>query len=77
MITNPDALFTRRQTAEALTNEGYPTAETTLATKAVRGGGPKFQKYGARPLYRWRDALEWARSRLSKPVASTSELDAA
>ena len=54
MITNPDALLTRRQTAKALTDEGYPTAETTLATKAVRGGGPK-------PKVRRASALSLAR----------------
>ena len=63
--------------AEALTEAGYPTAEATLATLACRGGGPKFRKYGRYPVYHWGDALEWARSRLSRPVTSTSELDAA
>jgi hypothetical protein len=29
------------------------------------------------PRYRWGDALQWAQSRLSKTVVSTSELDAA
>jgi hypothetical protein len=28
-------------------------------------------------LYRWGDALHWARSRLSSPICSTSELDEA
>ena len=30
--------------------------EATLATKATRGGGPPFQKFGSRALYRWADA---------------------
>jgi hypothetical protein len=42
---------------------------------ASRGGGPKFSKWGSRALYRWRDLLEWAESRLSEPTRSTSELD--
>jgi hypothetical protein len=71
---NPDALLTRAQTAAALTAAGYPTATATLSTKATRGGGPPFQKFGQRPLYRWRTALQWAKDRLSKPVRSTSEL---
>jgi hypothetical protein len=72
-----DALLTRQQLAQALTEAGYPTSPKTLATKASRGGGPPFRKYGPRPLTRWREGLEWARSRLSPVVTSTSELDAA
>jgi len=46
----------------------------TLATMATRGGGPIFRKFSNRPLYRWGDGLEWAQSRLSKPIRTTSEL---
>jgi hypothetical protein len=74
---NLDALLSRRATAEALTAAGYPTAESTLATKATRGGGPLYQLYGRKPIYRWGDALNWAQSRLSKPIQSTSEMEAA
>jgi hypothetical protein len=72
-----DALLTRDQTAIALTAAGFPIKAKTLATKATRGGGPPFQRFGLRPLYRWDDALKWARCRLSKPVGNTSEFDAA
>ena len=72
---NPDAKLTRDQTAAALTESGFPTAAKTLATKASRGGGPPFQKYGPRVLYRWGNALGWARARLSAPRGSTSEGD--
>jgi hypothetical protein len=61
----PDALLTRAQTAEALTACGFPTTKATPATKAVRGGGPKFSKWGNKPLYRWRDAMAWATARLA------------
>lgn len=76
--TNPnaleiDALLPNDQSAEALTAAGYPTRPATLNTKRTRGGGPPYQKYGSRVLYRWGDLLDWARSRLSAPVASTSE----
>jgi alkylation response protein AidB-like acyl-CoA dehydrogenase len=71
--TNPDALLTRDQAAAALTEVGFPTAPATLATKATRGGGPPYRLFGAKPLYRWADALAWARSRLSEPRHSTSE----
>jgi hypothetical protein len=74
---DPDTRLTRDAAAAALTEAGFPVSPATLATKATRGGGPPFQKFGARPLYVWRHALAWAQSRLSPVVTSTSELDAA
>jgi hypothetical protein len=70
-----DALLTRDRVAEALTEAGFPTKAKTLATKASRGGGPPFRKFGPRAIYRWADALEWAQERLSEPRFSTSEGD--
>jgi hypothetical protein len=72
-----DTLLTRAALAQALSDAGFPVSKATLATKASRGGGPPFRKFGPRPLYRWGDALEWARSRLGAPMRSTSEADAA
>jgi hypothetical protein len=77
ILAECDALLTRDQTAAALTAAGFPIKPATLATKATRGGGPPFQRFGLRPLYRWGDVMRWAQSRLSKTVASTSELDVA
>jgi hypothetical protein len=70
---NLDALLRRAATAEALTEAGYPTSPATLATMAVRGGGPVHRCYGRIPLYRWGDALAWAESRMSAPRRTTSE----
>ena len=72
---SPDALLRRKIVAMALTEAGFPTAPATLASRATRGGGPPFRLYGRIPLYRWADALEWAKSRLSGPFRGTSELD--
>ena len=74
--TNPDALLMRGQTSEALKESGFPIEPSTLATKATRGGGPPFHKFGARVLYRWSETLAWAQSRLSAPRRNTSEGDA-
>jgi hypothetical protein len=74
---DPDALLTRDQTAAALTAAGFPVKAKTLATKATRGGGPPYQSFGPRVLYRWRTTLEWAQARLRPPRLSTSEADAA
>jgi len=64
----PDDLMLRREAADrALTAAGYPVAASTLATMASRGGGPPYRLWGRVPLYRWSDALTWARSRTSSP----------
>jgi hypothetical protein len=73
--TDPETLLTRDATAAALTESGFPVASTTLATKATRGGGPPFRKFGLKPLYRWGDSIEWAQSKLGPVVTSTSGLD--
>ena len=72
-----DALLTRQEVAVALTANGFPTSAATLATKATRGGGPPFHRFGPRALYRWSEALRWAESRLSPAMHSTSQADAA
>ncbi|MER2264077.1 hypothetical protein [Methylobacterium oxalidis] len=58
------ALLNRAECAKLLTEAGYPTSRTTLATLASRGGGPLYRKYGRIAVYRWSDALEWAEARL-------------
>jgi len=69
---DPEALLTREQTADALSALGFHTKPRTLATKASRGGGPPYQLFGPRALYKWGDALAWAHARLSTPRGSTS-----
>ena len=46
----------------------------TLEKLASIGGGPKFRKFGRFPVYTPADLDEWAMSRMSPPVSSTSEL---
>jgi hypothetical protein len=76
MNITDDAWLDEKATANGLTGEGYRTSPATLATKRSRGGGPQFRYFGRRVLYRWGDALAWARSRLSEPVTNTSEATA-
>jgi hypothetical protein len=71
---DPETKLGRFEGAAELTKEGYKTSPSTLSTLASRGGGPLFQKFGKRVVYRWADLLAWAESRTSKRVASTSEL---
>lgn len=68
-----DSLLTRRDIASALTAAGFPVTAATLATKATRGGGPPYEHWGNRRLYRWGLGLAWAKSRLSPPATSSSE----
>ena len=75
-IATSPTLLRRKATAEALTAAGFPVTEKTLATKAVRGGGPPYQTFGRTVLYRWADVLAWAEGRLSPPRGSTSEVKA-
>ena len=70
---SPDALLLRAVTAAALTASGYPVATGTLATKATRGGGPPYSVFSGRALYRWGDALDWARGQTTAPRRNTSE----
>jgi hypothetical protein len=58
---DPDALLTRLKTADALTEVGFPIKEATLATKATRGGGPPYRRFGSRALYRWGGTLCFGR----------------
>jgi hypothetical protein len=74
IASNTDVWLDRKAAAAALTKAGYRTAASSLATMATRGGGPPFHRFGRTPLYRPRDLLEWAQSRLSPVVRSTSEL---
>jgi hypothetical protein len=73
--TDPQTLLTRDAMAQALTEAGFPVSPATLATKASRGGGPPFRKFGPKPLYPWGSALRWAQAKLGPVVSSTSELD--
>jgi hypothetical protein len=75
VLGDPEALLQREALSDALKEKGYPVEKSTLATKASRGGGPPFRKFGRVPLYRWGDALEWAEAKLGPPQGSTSEGD--
>ena len=66
--------LTRLEAAEFLTVAGFPIARTTLAKLASIGGGPRFKKFGSRPIYWPKDLLQWAQDRTTKPRTSTSDV---
>jgi hypothetical protein len=73
---NPDRMMTRAEFCEALQEAtGIKISPATLATKATRGGGPAYVRFGPRAMIRWGTGLEWAKGCLSAPRASTSEAD--
>jgi hypothetical protein len=63
----------RRQAAAFLTERGYRTAPATLAKLASLGGGPIFESFGRKPLYREADLLAWACAKTTGPRRSTSD----
>lgn len=66
-------LLTRAEAAEFLTERGLRIGKGTLQKFACVGGGPEYQIFGNRALYRPDALLSWAESRLSDPQASTSK----
>jgi hypothetical protein len=73
---NPNAWLRRKTTAEALVEAGFPVSEKTLATKAVRGGGPPYQTFGRIALYRWANTLAWAEGELAAPRSRSAATEA-
>jgi hypothetical protein len=72
----PSARPLRRSEAAQYISEtyGFSCSEKTLAKLACVGGGPAFRKAGRIPLYAASDLDDWAHSKMSPLVRSTSEL---
>jgi hypothetical protein len=68
-----DRRLDRRQAAALLTERGFRTAPATLAKLACIGGGPTFESFGRKPLYREADLLAWAQAKTTGPRRSTSD----
>ena len=75
MVPKPELpIYLSRKKAACYVREkwGLPCQPNWLAKLAVMGGGPVFRRCGRWPVYD-RGALDdWARSRLSQPMTSTS-----
>lgn len=69
-------LIKHLDTSEAsafLTERGYATASATLNKLRCIGGGPRFVKFGRRPLYTEQSLLEWVEVRTTHSLRSTSD----
>jgi len=73
MLNEIERRLDRKQAAQFLTERGYRTAPATLAKLACIGGGPTFESFGRRPLYRETNLLAWAHARTTGPRRSTSD----
>jgi len=74
-MTSPKYLR-RKQAARYLNDDwGVPTAASTLAKKAVVGGGPAFHSAGRIPLYSVEELDRYAKAKLGKPRKSTSDTE--
>jgi hypothetical protein len=72
----PPTLLRRRAASEYLREHwAVRASEQTLAKYAVQGCGPAFQRYLRDVVYTAQNLDEWARTRLSKPLRSTSQTD--
>ena len=63
----------RKHAAEYLKSKYGFGAAKTLAKLATVGGGPVYRLSGRFPVYRPEDLDNWAVSKLSAPIRSTSE----
>src|ERR1700739_4312057 len=73
MAVESESRLDRRQAAAFLTARGYRTAPATLAKLACIGGGPTFESFGRKPLYREAELLAWAKAKTTGPRRSTSD----
>ncbi len=64
--------YTRTQAAKWLQDRGYPIAVATLAKYATLAGGPRYEKFGRKPLYTESDLIDWVAAKTGAPVRHSS-----
>jgi hypothetical protein len=67
------AYLDQDQASEYLAEKGLKIAPKTFGKLRVIGGGPRYRKFGRKPLYAPLDLDEWVEKKLSEPLRSTSE----
>jgi len=70
-----EPLLDTEAAAAALADLGVPRSPKTLRKLRCIGGGPRFRRLGAKPVYTMPDLIDWIEGRLSEPVASNAEAD--
>jgi hypothetical protein len=69
--------LTRIEAAAFLSERGFRVAYATMNKYATVGGGPTFEYFGRRPLYKPTDLLAWVATKTSGPRRHTSHKPAA
>lgn len=68
--------LSRAEAAQYVVNRGLPCTKLTLQKLATIGGGPVYRRFGRRAVYQPGDLDVWIKSKLTAPMASTSEASA-
>jgi hypothetical protein len=74
---NTKQYLSRIEASNYLCGRGIPVARQTLAKFATTGGGPRFVRFGRKPLDTYQSLEEWLATRLSGEMRTTSEMEAA
>jgi hypothetical protein len=72
MLDQDDRRLTRPEAQCFLRDRGFRVASATLSKYATVGGGPEYEKFGRRVLYRPSKLLEWVAAKTGKPQTSSS-----
>jgi hypothetical protein len=67
------AYLDQDQASVYLAEKGFKIAPKTFGKLRVVGGGPRYRKFGRKPIYDPLDLDQWAEEKLSAPLRSTSE----
>ena len=67
-------LLSPSEASAALGEFGVPRTVATLAKLRVKGGGPRFHRFGRAIRYSRVDLESWVQENLSQPLRSTSDI---
>lgn len=73
----PKQFMSRTEAAAYATAKGVPVSKNTLQKFATVGGGPIYRRFGNKALYVATDMDAWIAEKMSAPMRSTSEHNAA
>jgi hypothetical protein len=71
--TDEEPRLGRAEASAFLKDRGYNVATATLAKYASVGGGPEYESFGSRAIYRPSKLLSWAAEKTSRPRRTTSD----
>lgn len=69
-----DSYLSRPEAAAYVRAKGLPCTKATLQKLATVGGGPAYQRFGHRAVYRTADLDAWIESKLTTPCSASNVL---